>query len=337
MPAGDERQLRQIRAALTPYRTRSWVGRFQLVSGIAAYGLGWAGAAWAWGAAPVLVPVFALVVASFLMRLFIIFHDCGHGSFSSSKRTNDVVGTVLGMFVFTPFRYWNYAHAMHHATSSDLDRRHVGDVWTMTVAEYLEATPRQKLYYRLYHHPFVLLTVGSVIKFVIIERIVTRPATTPVRVKRSVHLTNVLLLARTVALIWVLGPVRYLAIELLVLVLGGSFAIWFFYVQHRFEDSYWSRRSDWDYSRAALDGSSYLSLDPVLQFVSGNIGFHHLHHLDARIPNYNLARCHRENPQLEPAVTLTLRTSLAALRMKLWDEASAQWVDFPGVENRSNR
>ena len=321
--------MRTIRAELLPYRTRSWRGWAQLLSGLGFYVAGWVGAAASWGRSVPLLVASTFVIAVFVMRLFIIFHDCGHGSFSASRRVNDIVGTALSVIVFTPFRYWNHAHAIHHASSSNLDRRHIGDIWTMTVEEYEAATPARRLYYRLYHNPVVLLTVGGVIKFVIVERIVTRPKTTPKRVTRSVHLTNALLVARVILLVWLLGPARYLVIELLTLLLGGSLAIWMFYVQHKFEDSYWADHEDWNFVEAALGGSSYLKLGRFMQFASGNIGFHHLHHLDARIPNYNLERCQRENPDLRPKVVLTLRESFSASRMKLWDTHAHRWVGYP--------
>lgn len=323
------RRMRTIRADLLPYRTRSWRGWWQLSSDLAFYTAGWVGAAASWGRSIPLLVASTLVVAVFVVRLFIIFHDCGHGSFSASRRTNEVVGTALSVLVFTPFRYWNHAHAIHHASSSNLDRRHIGDIWTMTVDEYQAATRARRFYYRLYHHPAVLLTVGGLIKFVIVERIVTRPDTTPTRVKRSVHLTNALLVGRVLLLAWFLGPTRYLAIELLTVLFGGALAIWLFYVQHKFEDSYWAEQSDWNFVDAALSGSSYLKLGRVMQFASGNIGFHHLHHLDARIPNYNLARCDRDHPDLRPTVVLTLRESFSASRMKLWDTTEHRWVGYP--------
>jgi omega-6 fatty acid desaturase (delta-12 desaturase) len=262
------------------------------------------------------------------MRCFIIFHDCGHGSFSRSRTVNDVVGSLLGIMVFTPFRYWNYAHAMHHASSSDLDRRGVGDIWTFTVEEYRLASPWRRFYYRCYHSPWVMFTIGPLVKFLVVERIVTRPDTTPRRVTRSVHFTNAGILVYVVAMAMLIGPARFLAVQVPALVLGGSGAIWLFYVQHRFEDAFWTRRGDWNFVDAGLRGSSHLQLGRVLQYVSGNIGFHHLHHLDARIPNYNLPRCSREHPELRAEHVLTLRTSWSAHHLKLWDEAAGRYVGY---------
>jgi omega-6 fatty acid desaturase (delta-12 desaturase) len=319
------------RPVLRPYERADWRSAVQLLSALAMFVGGWVLAVRALEVHYALTLLASVPIAVAVVRCFIIFHDCGHGSFSASRRLNDVVGTALGIVVFTPFRYWNYAHAMHHATSSDLDRRGVGDVWTMTVAEYRTATALRRLLYRINHSPWFLLTLAPLLKFGIIERIVTRPSTTPKRVKRSVHLTNAGIVAFVVAMCVAVGPWTYIAVQLPVLVIGGSGAIWLFYVQHRFDGAHWTRRADWRYVDAGLLGSSHLDLGPVLRYVSGNIGFHHLHHLDARIPNYNLPRCSREHPELRAGAVLTLRQSLGARHLKLWDEAAGRYVSYEAV------
>jgi omega-6 fatty acid desaturase (delta-12 desaturase) len=326
---GDTRSWRPV---MRPYEHADWRSAFQLLSALAMFVGGWLLALWSLDVSYALTLLSACVIAVSIMRCFIIFHDCGHGSFSRSKRLNDAVGSLLGIIVFTPFRYWSYAHAMHHATSSDLDRRGVGDVWTMTVDEFRTASRGRRAYYRAYHSPWVMFTVGPLIKFLVIERIVTRPHTTPVRVKRSVHFTNIGLVLFVVGTALLVGPSRYLAIHVPALLIGGSGAIWLFYVQHRFEGAGWSRGADWKYVDAALLGSSHLDLGRVLQYVSGNIGFHHLHHLDARIPNYNLPRCSREHPELAAAHVLTLRGSLEARHLKLWDEAAGHYVGYEAAK-----
>lgn len=319
---------RSWRPALRRYERADWRSAFQLLSALAMFAGGWALALWSLDVSYVLTLLFVCVIAVSIVRSFIIFHDCGHGSFSRSRRLNDVVGSLLGIIVFTPFRYWNYAHAMHHATSSDLDRRGVGDVWTLTVEEYRAASRKRRAYYRAYHNPWVMFTLGPPIKFLVIERIVTRPATTPLRVKRSVHVTNLGVASFVVGMALLVGPSRYLAVQVPALVIGGSGAIWLFYVQHRFDGAYWSRRTSWEYVDAALRGSSHLDLGRVLRYASGNIGFHHLHHLDARIPNYNLPRCSREHPELEAEHVFTLRESFRARHLKLWDEAAGCYVGY---------
>jgi omega-6 fatty acid desaturase (delta-12 desaturase) len=328
LPAFSLTNMRALRPVLQPYEEpnlRSWI---QLGTALAMLVGGWVLAVWALDVHYLLTLLFSAVISVAVIRLFIIFHDCGHGSFSRSRLVNDGVGSILGVIVFTPFRYWNYAHAIHHASSSDLDRRGVGDVWTMTVEEYREATRIQRFYYRAYHSPWVMFTVGPIIKFVVIERIVTRPKTTPTRIKRSVHFTNVGIVVGVAAMVWWLGLGTYLAVQVPTLVIGGSGAIWLFYVQHRFEGTLWVHRADWNYVDAGLQGSSYLKLNPVLQYVSGNIGFHHIHHLDARIPNYRLPTCHRDQPAVAPVHTLTLRSSLHARRLKLWDEDAGHYVGY---------
>jgi len=321
------------RRALRPYAQPDWRSAWQLCTNLAMLVCGWLLAVKAYDVQPVLAVLPALLISVAVVRCFIVFHDCGHGSFSRSRRLNDIVGSLLGIVVFTPFRYWGYAHALHHATASDLDRRGVGDVWTMTVEEFRSASKRRRAYYRLYHSPWVLLTVGALIKFLVIERIVTRPDTTPTRVKRSVHFTNIGIVVYAAVMCWLVGVPRFLLVQGVALVLGGSGAIWLFYVQHRFEGAYWTRRSDWRFIDAGLRGSSHLRLGPVLRFASGNIGFHHLHHLDAHIPNYNLPRCSRQHPELAAECVLTLRGSLAAARLKLWDERSQRYVGFRAVSS----
>lgn len=328
IPGAGFENMSTLRPLLRPYEAPDWRSAVQLTTAVAGFVGGWLLAVRALDVHYGLTLAAAVVIAASTMRMFIIFHDCGHGSFSRSRRLNDAVGSALGVLVWTPFRYWNYAHTIHHATSSDLDRRGVGDVWTLTVEEWHAAPPLRRLAYRAYHSPWVLFTIAPVIKFVLIERIVTRPRTTPARVKRSVHLTNAGIAAFVVAMVWALGPSRFLAVQIPALVIGGSGAIWLFYVQHRFEDTHWTRRDEWRYVDAGLAGSSYLRLGRVLQYVSGNIGFHHIHHLDARIPNYNLPRCHRDLPDLAPRRTFTLRESLEARHLKLWDESGRRFVDF---------
>jgi len=329
--------LRECRAALRPYASPDWRSAFQLAGNMTIFTSAWwlASVAFRVHSLLALLPVVPLSVA--VLRSFIVFHDCGHGSFSRSRMLNDVVGSLLGIVVFTPFRYWSYAHAIHHATASDLDRRGVGDVWTFTLDEYSQASRWRRFYYRAYHSPWVLFTLGPIIKFGIVERLVTRPDTTPKRVVRSVYFTNFGIVVYAAVMCWLVGVHCFLLVQGAALVLAGSAAIWLFYVQHRFEGAHWCRRSDWKFLEAGLLGSSYVKLGPVLRYVSGNIGYHHLHHLEARIPNYKLARCSREHPELSPRRTLTLRDILGCRHTKLWDEAAGCWVTFAGAETARRR
>ena len=243
----------------------------------------------------------ALVIptAGFLVRTFVVFHDCAHGSLLPSKRANGYVGRVLGLFVLSPFGRWRHDHAVHHATSGDLERRGVGDIITLTVAEYQARDRRGRLAYRAIRNPVVMFGLGPVIAMVVGPRIATRSQRP--RMRHSVLATDVVLLAIVAGLCWLIGWQDFLVVWAPPAMLAGSVGIWLFYVQHQFEDAYWQSADDWDYADAALRGSSYLKLPKVMQFFTGNIGLHHVHHLNARIPNYNLQRAHDENPVFRPS------------------------------------
>jgi omega-6 fatty acid desaturase (delta-12 desaturase) len=268
----------------------------------------------------------AIPAAGFLVRTYIVFHDCAHGSFLPSKRANFWFGSAVGLLVFQTFPCWRHAHAVHHATAGDLDRRGVGDLPTITVAEYNSRSPRSRLLYRLFRHPFVMFGIGPIVALVIQPRIV--PRTARPRIKRNVHATNVALVLLVGVLVLFLGAGDYLLVQLPISMLAGAAGIWLFYVQHQFEDVYWSSGEQWSYVETALRGSSYLKLPKVLQFFSGNIGLHHVHHLYARIPNYNLQRAHDENPIFQDVPVLSLRDGLRAVRLKLYDEDRGCMVSF---------
>jgi omega-6 fatty acid desaturase (delta-12 desaturase) len=268
----------------------------------------------------------AIPASGFLVRTFILFHDCSHGSFLSSKRANIWLGMVLGLFVYSPFLRWRHDHAIHHATSGDLDRRGGGDVRTLTVTEYNELPPRSRLAYRAFRNPAVMFGIGPIVALVVGPRLVARTARP--RLRRSVIGTNIALALLVGALCWLIGWSDYLLVQAPTVLLAGSAGIWLFYVQHQFEDAYWESADDWSYADAALRGSSYLKLPKVLQFFSGNIGLHHVHHLSARIPNYNLQRAHDENPIFHGVPILSLRDGMRAVRLKLWDEERRRMVTF---------
>jgi len=269
--------------------------------------------------------------AGFLLRTYIVFHDCAHGAFLPGKRANQILGRVLGLVVYTPYASWRHNHAVHHATAGDLDRRGVGDVTTMTLAEYRDATPGQRLAYRLFRNPLVMFGIGPFWALVIQPRLVSRDART--RIKRSVHLTNLALAVAVVALCLTIGWQALLLVQLPLIFLAGSAGVWLFYVQHQFEDTYWHSTGEWSYADAALQGSSYLKLPKVLQFFSGNIGLHHVHHLSARIPNYHLQAAHDANPVFHDIPVLTFWDGIRATRLKLWDEERGRligWRDAQG-------
>jgi omega-6 fatty acid desaturase (delta-12 desaturase) len=268
----------------------------------------------------------AVPAAGFLVRTFILFHDCTHGSLLRSKRANAWLGTVLGLFVYAPFLRWRHDHAIHHATSGDLDRRGGGDVHTLTVSEYQALAPRARLAYRLFRNPLVMFGIGPIAALLIGPRIVARDARP--RMKRSVIGTNIALAAVVAGLCLLVGWEQFLLVQAPTVMLAGSAGIWLFYVQHQFEDAYWQESEVWSYADAALQGSSYLKLPKILQFFSGNIGLHHVHHLNARIPNYNLQRAHDENEIFHGVPTLSLRDGMRSTRLKLYDERAGRMVGF---------
>ena len=275
----------------------------------------------------VLTLALAMIASGFLVRIFIILHDCAHGSFLKSQRVNSVVGFVMGVLCFTPFARWRHDHVLHHATAGDLDRRGTGDIWTMTVQEYESAPRLRRLGYRVFRSPLVLFVLGPVYVFLIEYRVPS--SNDSARERKAVHQTNVALLAVAVVMTQLIGLKGYLLIQVPILMFSSMAGMWLFYVQHQFEDAYWERGDDWSFELAALRGSSYYRLPAWLQWFSGNIGFHHIHHLSPAIPNYRLAACHADLAVFEDVPTLTLRSSLKSASLKLWDEANKRLVPFP--------
>jgi omega-6 fatty acid desaturase (delta-12 desaturase) len=272
----------------------------------------------------------APVAAGFLLRTFILFHDCTHGSLFRSKRTNRYWGTFLGLLVYTPFESWGHSHAIHHATAGDLDRRGTGDVSTLTVAEYLSRDKRGRLMYRLFRNPLVMFGLGPILSVIVIPRLVPKDARP--RLRRAVIRTNIIVAVMVVGLVWLMGPLEYLVVQWPAAWMAASAGIFLFYVQHQFEDVYWENNDNWEFADAAVRGSSFLKLPRVLQYFTGNIGFHHVHHLSARIPNYNLQRAHEELDLFRDVPTLTLRDGIKCTRLKLWDEEHGRLVSFAEAE-----
>jgi omega-6 fatty acid desaturase (delta-12 desaturase) len=273
-----------------------------------------------------LVAPLAVLAGAFLVRVFIIFHDCGHGSFFKSQPANHILGSITGVLAFTPYFHWRWEHSVHHATSGDLDRRGTGDVWTLTVQEYLEASRWKRFAYRLARNPIVLFVIAPLMLFLVRERFPNPKA--GLRERLSVYGTNLGLLAMAAGLSRVFGIEAYLVIQLIVVGVAGSAGVWLFYVQHQFEGVYWERGKDWDYTTAALKGSSFYKLPRVLQWFSGNIGFHHIHHLSPRIPNYHLEKCHRSEPLFQTVKPVTLFSSLKSFTFRLWDEQRRKLVGY---------
>lgn len=274
-------------------------------------------------------PVLALPAAALLVRTFVLMHDCAHGSFFASRRANRVVGAVTGLLTLMPFEHWRHEHALHHASAGDLDRRGHGDVPTLTVREYLARSRWGRLCYRLGRHPLAFLLIGPVF-FVLEKRLPPRGPTAGRRQIMSVWTTNAAIVLVGGLLVTLLGP-RVLLVYLPAYYLAVAAGLWLFFVQHQFEGTYWEEHEQWNYTTAAIAGSSYFRLPRVLQWITGSIGFHHVHHLGPRIPNYNLEQCHDENPMFHRATVVTLRQSLSALRLALWDEDAGRLVSFDAV------
>ena len=319
---------RPWKKAVTPYQKPSvWRGVWQLANSLVPYTALWylmyrslAVSIW------LTVPL-ALLAGGFLVRIFIIFHDCTHGSFFKSRLANECVGCLTGVLCFTPFHRWRYEHSIHHASAGDLDRRGTGDVWTMTVQEYLEASRWKRRAYRLARNPFILFVIAPLVLFLVLERLPTRKGGR--RERFSVYATNVALAGMVVGLSSVFGWRAYLLLQLAAVMVASSAGVWLFYVQHQFEDVYWEHGENWDYEKAALEGSSYYKLPRILQWFSGNIGFHHIHHLSPRIPNYHLEKCHRSDALFQTVKPVTLLASLKAFKFRLWDERRRKMVGYP--------
>jgi omega-6 fatty acid desaturase (delta-12 desaturase) len=281
----------------------------------------------------VLTLVLAVPAGGFLIRTFIVFHDCAHASFFRTKRANAALGAVLGVLLWSPFGLWRNKHAVHHATAGDLDRRGVGDVQTLTISEYRARPWWGRLGYRLFRNPFVMFGLGPLWVVLAGPRVVTPSMNA--RMRRSVLGTNLAIALVCAGLIWLVGWQDFLLIQLPPLLLTGAAGIWLFYVQHQFEDAYWETGEQWSYADAALRGSSYLKLPKVLQFFTGNIGLHHVHHLSAKIPNYNLQRAHDENPIFHDVPMLSVADGLRAIRLKVIDPASGRLLTWRQVRAAS--
>ena len=268
----------------------------------------------------------AVIAAGFMVRLFIIFHDCGHGSYFKSQKANNFWGFVTGVLIFTPYHQWWHEHAVHHSHAGDLDERGWGDVWTITVQEYCKASRWAKIKYRFARNPICLFIIGPPILFFIVQRFPLGKIGK--RRRRSAHQTNLGILAMATVMSFFIGFKAYFLIQLLVLSIASSVGIWLFYLQHQFEGVYWERHAKWDYVTEALKGSSYLKFPRILQWFTGNIGFHHIHHISPRIPNYLLERCYKENAMFQNIKPITFLSSFKALTFRLWDEQNNRLVGF---------
>ena len=273
----------------------------------------------------------AILAAGFMTRTFIIFHDCTHHSFFKNRKWNRAVGTFTGVLTLFPYDQWGYEHSVHHATSGNLDKRGVGDIWTLTVDEYIAAPLKTRIQYRLYRSPFVMFILGPIYVFLLKNRFNRKGARQ--KEKNNLYLTNVLIVAAIVLLCSAIGWQSFLIVQGTIFMFAGSIGVWLFYVQHTFEDSYFEEDKNWEYVKAAVEGSSFYQLPKLLQFLTGNIGYHHVHHLSPRVPNYKLEEAHKNTPPLNNVPTITLMTSLKSLRFKLWDEEAKTFVTFKDVKH----
>lgn len=269
----------------------------------------------------------AIPTAGFLVRIFIIQHDCGHGSFFKSRKANDTIGFICSLFTWTPYKYWRKSHAVHHATHAELEERGTGDIWTLTVDEYFDAPRTKKLFYRIFRNPFFLFIIAPTVNFVILQRLNYKREWKNGE-NQSIWWTNLALAGLFLVGSLLMGWGNWLSLQLPVIAIAASVGTWLFYVQHQFEDTYWEHSKEWNYTLAAMHGSSYYKLPKVLQWFTGNIGFHHIHHLSPRIPNYKLEKVHRENEMMRQVVELTLWDSFKTITLALWDEQRNQLISF---------
>lgn len=279
--------------------------------------------------------VLVILAALFLIRLFIIFHDCGHGSFFKSKTANRWVGFFLGVLTFTSSEDWWHEHAIHHASAGNLDKRGTGDVTTLTVDEYRNSSPLNRVIYRVFRHPLAMFIMGPVMVFFLRQRFPSINAGP--REKLSVLYTDLGLIALFLGMGNLIGWKEFLVLQLSVMWVAAAIGIWLFYMQHQFENVYWRRDAEWDYVEAALLGASCYKLPAILEWFTGNIGYHHIHHLSPRIPNYFLKSCYLNNPPLQIANSFDPRTGLKSLSLRLWDEKAGKMVGFAAALPATSR
>ena len=314
---------------LAPYRVISnRRAIFEITVTVAAFAALWAASWWLYHFSVFASLALAVPAAAFLVRLFMVQHDCGHLAMFTSKHANNWVGRVLGFFTLTPFDYWRHAHAQHHMGSGNLERRGIGDITTLTLAEYQSHSLWGRFKYRLYRNPLVLFGVGPIFIFLIAQRFPLDTFKNGPAAWISVFGTNAALLVFAVVMIYVMGIPAFLAVHLPVVVLAAAAGVWLFYVQHQFDETHWSHPPEWNQEEAALHGSSYYDLPQPLAWLTGNIGIHHLHHLSSRIPFYRLPQVLKDFPDLKEVGRITLWQSFKCINLALWDEGSRKLISF---------
>lgn len=306
-----------------------WKSIWQIINTFIPYVGIWVGIYFSLSISYWLTALLIILAAGFLVRLFIIFHDCGHGSFFKSQKLNKSVGMFFGILAFTPYDKWHKEHMKHHATVGNLDQRGIGDVWTMTTEEYLSSSRWERLKYQVYRHPITMFGVGSFYIFIIAHRLTKKEMNK--KEKLNVYLTNAMLIVLITGMSFVFGFWTFLIIQLSIIYLAAIAGLWLFYLQHQYEDVSWVRSEDWNYRKLALEGSSFVKFPKLLQWFSGNIGFHHIHHINSRIPNYNLEKCYKENDVFKEVEPVTFVKSLKTLSLRLWDEKLQKLVGFKSL------
>ncbi|WP_174731358.1 fatty acid desaturase [Mesobacillus harenae] len=322
---------RTLRKLVAPFEKSDLMASiWQIVNTVVPFVVLWILAYQSLSVSYLLTLVFAVPAAGFLVRIFIIFHDCCHHSFFKNRKANKIVGTIAGILTLFPYNQWAHEHSVHHATSSNLDKRGTGDIWMMTVDEYLAASIWTKIGYRLYRNPLVMFGIGPIYIFVITNRFNRKGAKWNERL--NTYIVNVSLASLVVFFSWLIGWQNFLIVQGTIFFISGSVGIWLFYVQHTFEDAYFEEDENWEYVKAAVEGSSFYKLPKLLQWLTGNIGFHHVHHLSPRVPNYKLEEVHKSTTPLQNVPTITLKTSLESLRFRLWDEERKNFVSFGDIK-----
>jgi acyl-lipid omega-6 desaturase (Delta-12 desaturase) len=314
---------------IASYQTpNTWRGIWQIANTFIPYVALWILIVYSLSVSYLLTAFLIILAAGFLVRLFIIFHDCGHGSFFKSQTANKITGMFFGILAFTPYYKWHNMHMQHHATVGNLDKRGVGDVWTMTKEEYLASNRKKQLYYKLYRHPITMFGIGTLYVFLIQNR--TTKKEMDRKEKLNVYFSNAALILLFVVASLTIGILPFLILQFLIIYIAGMAGLWLFYLQHQYEDVSWVRNKKWNYRIIAMEGSSFVKFPKLLQWFSGNIGFHHIHHINARIPNYNLERCYRENSIFSEVKPVTFLASLRTLNLRLWDEKLQKLVAIDG-------
>ena len=328
----NETKRADLRAAVAPFETPSLsLGLYQIATSIGLYLATLALMYWSLHVSYLLTLLLAIPATALEVRMFIIQHDCGHGSFFANKRANDILGTLCGVLTLAPYAHWRRQHAQHHASWNNLDRRDTGvDIYSacLTVEEYRALSPWRRFLYRLPRHPLMAQVAIPPLIFLVLYRV---PFDTPkdwTRERRSVWGTNLAILALWGVLAYFFGITGVLMVQLPIVIISTILGVWLFSVQHLYEGAHWSRREEWSYADAALKGSSYLVMPAALHWMTGNIGFHHIHHLSVRVPNYRLAACHRSNTLLQPETPLSLARAFSTGGLGLWDEAQNKLVRF---------